>query len=223
MNEHEYLTDQELVTAFLAATSRLSDMEAAEAAGVTHTTVGRWKKGHGDGWKELQAGTRRSLLDYLAQMRTKPNGGVESMRAEAEREAAAAEAAKREAPSLSHLDWLPRLIDKVLDDRTLTASEKRSLIAELNATGMRYWAVAAEWASGQRGIAMTEAEVSSGRRADANAQEARSASERALALHREEEEERPRGKVPEERKRRMHQKLTARGKGDQGKRAAGDG
>lgn len=85
-------------------------------------------------------------------------------------------------PSLDQLSWLPRLVEKVLDDNSLSGAEKRELVAELNASAMRFWAVAAEWASGQRGIAMTQAEIASGARAHTNGQEAKSASVRALTL-----------------------------------------
>lgn len=89
-----------------------------------------------------------------------------------------------EPPTVAKLDWMPRLLEKILDDRSLSALEKERLMAEVNAAGMRFWAVAAEWASGQRGMAAIEAEVSSGKRAATNQEEARSASTRALTLRR---------------------------------------
>ena len=67
VNESKRMTDPELVSAFLERTSRLSDPEAAALVGVTHTTIARWKAGHGQegGWKNLQAATRRAVEDYL--------------------------------------------------------------------------------------------------------------------------------------------------------------
>lgn len=91
-------------------------------------------------------------------------------------------AAEPEAPSLEKLEWLPTLLGKIVADPNYTASEKRALMAEVNAAGMRFWAVSAEWASGQRGMAMQEAEVSSGKRAEANKEAERTASARTAAL-----------------------------------------
>jgi len=68
VNESEYLDDRKLVRAFLDATSRMSDPEAGALAGVSHTTIGRWKAGE---WKQLQAANRRRLEDYLADARAK--------------------------------------------------------------------------------------------------------------------------------------------------------
>lgn len=94
-------------------------------------------------------------------------GGTGASTAEAVRREAAAHAGaagvmpEGAEPSLQQLDWMPRLMELVLRDPQLTAAEKAALMGEINAGGMRYWAVAAEWAGGQRGKAMARAEISS--------------------------------------------------------------
>lgn len=64
------MDDADLVSAFLAATSNMSDQERATLAGVTHTTVGRWRRGD---WKGVRPGTKRKLLGVLE--RAKGEGG----------------------------------------------------------------------------------------------------------------------------------------------------
>lgn len=87
-----------------------------------------------------------------------------------------------EEPRLERLEWIPDLLRAILADRTTSAAEKAALMAEVNAAGMRFWAVAAEWAAGQRGIAMQVAEEASGKRAEAHSAEAHNSGERALTL-----------------------------------------
>lgn len=120
VNEKKQASPQDIVSAALQATSRLSDMEKAEALGVTHTTIGRWKAGYGKegGWKTLHAGTRRKLEDYLARMRTKEN----------------AERSTAEFVGATWLDWESR------------AAERRARAAEIEAEAARERAVAARLA-----------------------------------------------------------------------------
>lgn len=55
-------SDEDLVKAFLAATSRYSLRDAGEQIGVSHETVNRWRKGDRS---DLLPGTRRALLDFV--------------------------------------------------------------------------------------------------------------------------------------------------------------
>lgn len=69
MNDSELPEDVALVNAFLALVERLdrNNVEAGKMVGVTHTTVGRWKRGFRQpkGWKEIQAPTRRRIRAVL--------------------------------------------------------------------------------------------------------------------------------------------------------------
>jgi hypothetical protein len=76
-------------------------------------------------------------------------------------------------PSLDHLEWVPDLLGEILRDSGYSAAEKRALMAEVNAAAMRFWAVSAEWASGQRGVAMQGAEQAAKERATAQVVELR--------------------------------------------------
>lgn len=71
------------------------------------------------------------------------------------------------APSSADLGWLPDLLREIVRMPELTGAERQGLMAEVNAAAMRYWALAAEWSSGQRGLAMTRDAEASGERAGA--------------------------------------------------------
>lgn len=69
-NDNARVTDMDLVGWFLDLIEKkgLSDPEAGDLVEVSHTTIGRWKAGHGaqGGWKTLRAATRRRLEGLFA-------------------------------------------------------------------------------------------------------------------------------------------------------------
>lgn len=174
------LTDAELVQRFVALVQPQGAWTQAEAAErlsriagetIHQTTVSRWV---GKGAKRLESHTRLAIEELL-------RGGAVDNHAEG----TATEGDNNNharPPSTDELAWLPRLIEKVVDHPHLTGPEKSNIIAELNAAAMRYWAVSAEWAAAQRGIAMIRAEKASEVRAWANGRAEDSAKERAGML-----------------------------------------
>lgn len=63
---YDRATDEELVRAFVAATSDLSLREAAELVGVSHDSVRRWRAGAAG---KLKPATRRALRQYIERVR----------------------------------------------------------------------------------------------------------------------------------------------------------
>lgn len=144
---------EQLITAALEKLPE-NNYEAAALVDVSEGTIRNWRGGKIP--KSIRADTRK-LLEEIASsgedgvvtppLRRPSQGG--------------------RAPSLEQLEWLPRLIEKVIDLDGLSGAERQALIAELNAAGMRYWAMAAEWSAGQRGVAMAFDAEASGERAGA--------------------------------------------------------
>lgn len=159
---------------------------AADKLKVSQATVHRWQqaKENGEAISEPRGAPRRALQRFMNQTGgpASESGTARAIRNAVAKYEALAEELVDVAPVLAHLDWLPPLVEHVVKDPRLSGAEKQGLIAELNAVGTRYWAISAEWASGQRGVAMQKAEVASGERAKASGEAEKSASARALAF-----------------------------------------
>lgn len=163
------LDDAELIERALLLVSEIEeDRAAARVLQVSPKTVKEWREGVR---KPMRQPTRLKLIAALANpqralsKQTWPEADDES--------AALGETMNGEAedptkpPSLAQMEWVPRLLERAMTLPDLSGAERIAAMAEVNAAAMRYWAVAAEWSSGQRGIAMSKAEEASGERASA--------------------------------------------------------
>jgi hypothetical protein len=168
-NEKKQLSDAELVTRALVLTSRLSDPERAAEFGVTHTTIARWKAGHGgeDGWKQLQAGTRRKLEDYIDAAAN--TNGSERMPSQ---------------PGEPHRDGSAELWRRIDQVNALTVSETVKIVKiEALSAALRAEAASAEARAAEaRGRALERDGAAAEGRARAVEEEAKGAAERTRAL-----------------------------------------